>query len=259
MAILAGITALLAGALMAGWSYFLDFEPSTARYPVRGIDASHHQGAIDWGALGQAGVHFAYMKATEGGDFRDPRFRHNWTAAARAGIARGAYHFFTFCRPGAAQARNFIAAVPVAKDALPPAIDLEYGGNCAKRPARAALIKQIRAFVDAVEKRYKVKPIFYVTKSFHDDYLKGEFTAYPFWVRSLLFTPEFGDRAWLIWQYHNRGRRDGIKGPVDLNVFKGTKAAFKRWHRTGAWQPKAGPAPVVPVHKPRAKAPAARR
>ncbi|MBW2706938.1 MAG: lysozyme, partial [Deltaproteobacteria bacterium] len=38
------------------------------------IDVSHHQGKIDWQKLRRAGIDFAYIKATEGGDFRDPRF-----------------------------------------------------------------------------------------------------------------------------------------------------------------------------------------
>ncbi len=34
--------------------------------PVQGIDVSYWQGDIDWQKVGDAGVHFAYIKATEG-------------------------------------------------------------------------------------------------------------------------------------------------------------------------------------------------
>jgi lysozyme len=32
-----------------------------------------------------------------------------------------------------------------------------------------------------------------------------------------------------LWQYHNRGRIDGIDGPVDLNVFAADRAQYERW------------------------------
>ena len=57
-------------------------------------------------------VAFAYLKATEGGDMLDDRLRENWAAARAAGVPRGAYHFYYWCRPGIEQARWFIENVP---------------------------------------------------------------------------------------------------------------------------------------------------
>ena len=81
-------------------------EPARLLYDVHGIDVSHHQGKIDWPAVAVDGVGFAFIKATEGGDFVDPRFAENWKASAKAGIPRGAYHFFTQCRPATVQAEK---------------------------------------------------------------------------------------------------------------------------------------------------------
>ena len=120
MKLFAGMAATVAALLAAGYGYYLDFEPDRGKFPVRGVDVSHHQGAIDWQALKSDGIAFAYIKASEGGDFSDPKFTENWREAARAGIARGAYHFFTLCRPGEEQARLFTAMVPVSPGALPP-------------------------------------------------------------------------------------------------------------------------------------------
>src|SRR5262245_45992334 len=61
--------------------------------PIQGIDVSYWQGDIDWRKVADAGVHFAYIKATEGGDHLDAKFLDNWRAAKLAGVARGAYHF----------------------------------------------------------------------------------------------------------------------------------------------------------------------
>ncbi len=98
-------------------------------------------------------VAFAYLKASEGGDHRDRRFAANWQAARQAGIAVGAYHFFTFCRPGAEQAANFLAAAPTTADALPVAVDLEFGGNCGARPDGVAMRRELDAFLALVEAR----------------------------------------------------------------------------------------------------------
>src|SRR6516165_7639969 len=80
-------------------------------HDVIGVDVSGHQGDIDWLSLAAGGVAFAYIKATEGGDFRDKQFQKNWDGARTAGMLRGAYHFFTQCRSGADQATNFIRTV----------------------------------------------------------------------------------------------------------------------------------------------------
>ena len=103
--------------------------PSREHFPVWGIDISHHQGAINWAKVSDSGVKFAFIKASEGEDHRDSRFDENWSAAGAAGIARGAYHFFTFCTDGIPQADNYLGAVQNAGRGLPPAVDVEFSGN----------------------------------------------------------------------------------------------------------------------------------
>src|SRR5262245_20104351 len=134
-AVLLGLGALATGA-GAGGGVLAYPHIETARLwsDVIGVDVSNHQGYIDWPTLARTDVAFAYIKATEGGDFRDRRFQANWEGAKRAGLPRGAYHFFTQCRSGADQARNFIAAVPREEGALPPVVDLEHMGPCRSGP-----------------------------------------------------------------------------------------------------------------------------
>ena len=195
-------------------------DPSTADYPVRGLDVSHHQGEIDWPRVPGDQFSFVYIKATEGGDFRDTKFDMNWAGAQAAGLKTGAYHFFTLCRPGADQAKNFIEVVPPAANAMPPAIDLEYVGNCKARPSRADFIRELDVFVEAVQRHYKQKPVLYVTEHFFDDYLSGtDYADFPLWVRGIFAEPS-RDKfpAMIIWQYADNARVPGIAGPVDLNA-----------------------------------------
>jgi lysozyme len=203
------------------YTYFVTYRPDPARFPLRGIDVSHHQGLIGWRQVAATGIAFAYIKATEGGDWRDRRFQENWTAAAEAGMPRGAYHFYSFCRSAREQAFNFLASVPADPDALPPAVDLEFGGNCARRPGATEMLAELRVYLDLVEEALGKRALLYVTREFHDAYAEVLPTANPLWVRSILRQPTFTRRQWTVWQYHNRGRLPGIVGPVDLNVFAG--------------------------------------
>ncbi len=228
------LAALLAGAAAYGVRMLYESGhvrfnyPSTLRFPIRGIDISHHQGKIDWQALGEEQLQFIYIKASEGGDHKDRHFKANWDNAARHGMVRGAYHFFTFCKDGKSQALNYINTVPVEEHMLPPVIDIEYAGNCKTRPESKALLAELRNFAVEVERTYQRRPVFYVTEEIYADYLRGTINDYPLWIRDIYFEPRFTDRGeWLFWQFANRGRVKGINGPVDLNVFNGNKEAFE--------------------------------
>jgi lysozyme len=213
------------------WGYLFGYwrfnYPPQWRYPVRGIDISHHQGAINWEQVKRNGIDFVYMKATEGGDHKDREFPDNWRAASRIGLVKGAYHFFTFCTPGSEQAANFIATVPREPNTLPPAIDCEFSGNCKARPKKETVAKELTVFIRAIEKRYGQSPIFYVTYDSYEAYIKGAFPAYHVWIRDIYAKPQISDRLyWTFWQYANRGHVKGIRGLVDLDVFNGDNEAF---------------------------------
>ena len=207
------VTATVFGPGLAG-----RWHPSDASYPSQGIDVSHHQGTIDWLLLPPQGVDFAYIKATEGGDYVDNRFAANWHDAKAAGIRRGAYHFFTLCRSGRDQAANFIRTVPVDPAAAPPVVDLEYLGNCGVRPSVAQFHRELADFLKLLEARYK-KPVgLYLTREFDETYKISATFNRPLWLRRMIFEPDFGHRPWAIWQASNFRRLDGINGRVDWNV-----------------------------------------
>lgn len=204
--------------------------PSLWKYPIQGLDVSAHQGQIYWDFIDAKRWSFVYIKATEGGDFKDPRFQENWKNSRQSALKRGAYHFFTFCKPGSEQAQNFIDSVPVETGTLPPVVDLEFGGNCSKRPEKAEMLREIQTYLDQLETHYQQKPMLYVTRSFAQAYMTGGvLSEYPLWVRDILKKPEgLKGRPWTIWQYSNRGHMDALKGRVDLNAFEGSPQDFAR-------------------------------
>src|SRR6185503_11471658 len=173
-----------------------------------GVDVSHHQGDVDWPRLAGAGVQFAYIKASEGTAFKDSRYTDNWIAARRAGVIPGAYHFYSLCAPPELQAKNFLAsAPPTSSPTLPPAVDLEFGGNCSQRPSTQAFQSDLRQFLEIVETAWGRPAVLYATPEFYPEFLEGQFANNPLWVRSVFGRPRVaGFGRWRLWQYANRGR-----------------------------------------------------
>ena len=123
--VIAGAIALALIAL-AAWTYATRWRPDPVRYPIQGVDVSDAQGAIDWNAVAAHGADFAYIRATAGAGQRDNRFDANWQAAAAAGLRRGAFHVWSFCAGGIAQADNFVTTVPRVSGALPATLDIAF-------------------------------------------------------------------------------------------------------------------------------------
>ncbi|HEX2840941.1 GH25 family lysozyme [Hyphomicrobium sp.] len=223
------VIALAAVAVFAAPHVYPRFELAPLLYPVVGVDVSNHQGEIDWNALASSGVAFAYIKATEGGTFKDKSFARNWREAERVGVKRGAYHFFTLCKSAIEQAQNFIETVPKEPHALPPVVDAEHMGPCTATLTPSDHVAMLGQFLDTVEKHYGRRPIVYTTWEFDGAMLDNALPRERFWARSLVVPPPFRRDQWLIWQYHNRGRRPGVKGDLDLNVFCGSLDEFERF------------------------------
>lgn len=203
-------------------------------YPVHGIDVSRWQGDIDWKRAGAAGVSFAYIKATEGGDHLDPMFRAHWDGAGQAGVRRGAYHYFYFCRPAEEQARWFIENVPRDRRALPHVLDMEwtpFSPTCTRRPDGAFLRAEADRFLDLLERHYGRRPVVYTTVDFYRDTGIGALPDTEFWLRSVAGHPQitYPGADWTLWQYTSTGLVPGIDGSVDINVFAGDARAWSRW------------------------------
>ena len=214
----AAAVALLAAAACDG----LPTGPSPEAGRLAGIDVSHWQGTVDWDRVAGGGVAFVFIKATEGGDYTDPRFAENWAGAARAGIARGAYHFYRPQTEAAAQAQHFLRTVQLRAGDLPPVLDVEVtDGRSAE-----AISAGVRTWLETVERATGRRPIVYTRASFWTAQMGGGFGAYPLWVAHYgAAQPGIpaGWSGWTFWQHSDAGRVVGISGGVDLNWFNGSR------------------------------------
>lgn len=214
----------------------VDFSNPTPRaYPVHGIDAARFQKSINWAQARANGVNFAFLKATEGGDLLDPAFRDHWRGAGRAGVARGAYHFYYFCTSPEVQAQWFIRNVPRVKGSLPPVLDMEwnpFSPTCAhRRPPGNVVRDEMKRFMDIVTAHYGQRPVIYTTPRFYKENNLGVLRGYEFWLRTTAKTPAeaFPGQPWKFWQYSATGIIGGIEGEVDLNAFAGGSEAWAAW------------------------------
>jgi lysozyme len=206
--------------------------PGLAGGPLPGIDVSHWQGTIDWGAARADGVEFAFIKATEGGDYTDPRFAANWAGARQAGVVRGAYHFFRPQTDAMAQAAHFLRTVTLAPGDLPPVLDVEVTDG----RAADAIAAGVRTWLAEVERVTGRRPILYTRASFWTAQMGGGFNAYPLWVAHYgVSSPSIpaGWSGWTFWQHSDAGRVSGIGGDVDLDWFNGDRAALAAFAATG--------------------------
>ena len=197
-------------------------------YSVHGIDVSRYQSAINWKEVKDMEVDgvkigFAFMKATEGIHNVDEQFRRNWLKAEEQNIIKGAYHFFIPGKDAKKQALNYIEIVNLKKGDLPPVLDIEIG----RRLSVIKMQNEVRDWLDAVEKHYGIKPIIYTNIDFYQKYFQQGFEEYPLWIAHYLQPdkPRI-ENKWIFWQHSESGRVNGIKAPVDFNVFYGDSSDF---------------------------------
>ncbi|TQS73748.1 glycoside hydrolase [Rhodobacteraceae bacterium] len=210
-------------------------EHHPALYPVHGVDAARYQGIMNWSAARSAGVRFAWLKATEGGNYIDPGFEKNADSARAAGVAVGAYHFYYFCRTPQEQAEWYIKRVPKRAGDLPPVLDIEWNHQsktCRRFPDPQTVVSEMRTFLNIIERHYGTRPVIYTTVDFwHENHLT-RLGNYDFWLRSVADHPKdrYPGVDWTFWQYSGTGIVPGIGGTVDLNTFNGNQTTWARWY-----------------------------
>ena len=198
---------------------------------VPGIDVSHYQPSIDWQTVVGAGFQYCFIKASEGLGI-DRSFARHWQDSLKAGLIRGAYHFFRPSVPISAQAALFVRTVQQLQPGdLPPVLDLEapeYWTHI-HTSERAPLAV---AWLEAVEHSLGVPPIVYLSPAFANEVFANapQLARYRIWIahHTMAEAPSIPKpwSAWTFWQ-HSNDRAPGVSVPVDLNRFNGTREELK--------------------------------
>lgn len=200
---------------------------------VEGIDVSGWQPNMDWPATWADGKRFAYIKATEGVGFINPKFSDQYTDSYNVGMIRGSYHFgLPHISGGAEQADYFVkngGNWSADGKTLPGVLDIEYnpyGPKCYNL-SKEEMVTWIISFTDRYTKLTGREPVIY--------------TNFDWWNSCTGNSPALANRASLwtarwssvvgalpggwqhhaFWQYSDK--------PIDQNRFNGTYAQLKRF------------------------------
>jgi lysozyme len=188
---------------------------------VNVIDVSHHQGDIEWLKVKAAGVKGAFVKATEGATYTDPKYRRNAAGAAGASVPVGYYHY---ARPEnnevMKEVENFISAIKGQPAQLPHVLDLEGDASKLSKPD---LTKWALTWMREVKKRTGHTVMLYTGAYFARDEVGPELGEFPLWIAHYGASKPLDNSTWSRWevfQYTSSGKVDGIAGNVDMNVME---------------------------------------
>lgn len=95
----------------------------------------------------------------------------------------------------------------------------------------ATIRNEARIFLDNLERHHGKRPMIYTTVDFFEDTGMWRLAGVEFWLRSVADHPNgvHDGIAWCFWHYSLTGLVPGIAGPVDINVFSGSRPAWIDW------------------------------
>lgn len=194
-----------------------------------GIDVSQFNGDIDWKAVSNSGVKFAFIRvagrySVSGTIYDDTKFEQNIKNAKANGVKVGVYFFTQAVNTNEAieEARYAISKIKPYGVDLPIVIDSESVEGKGRHAAIGVSdrTKVVKAFCDEVSNS-GYTPMIYASTSWLNSMLNmSELSAYKVWVAQYNHTLEYGG-SYNIWQYTSEGSINGISGNVDCN----------RWYR----------------------------
>lgn len=206
---------------------FVEYVENGTVVSHKGIDVSKHQGEIDWAQVAADGVEFAFIRVGNrgygsGAIVDDPQFEANIVGAASNGIKVGVYFFSQAISIEEAkeEAQYVLDRIAPYKINCPVVLDVEKVSDSEARMNKISMEERTAntiAFLEAVEAAG------YKTMLYHnmemgalmldmtqlEDYEKW----FAYYNKEIYYPYEFS-----VWQYSDKGKVNGIKGNVDLNI-----------------------------------------
>ncbi|MEV3978142.1 lysozyme [Nonomuraea sp. NPDC049758] len=205
---------------------------------VPGVDVSNWTGDVDWASVAAGGGKFAFVQATEGTNYRNPRFDPQFGGAATAGLVRGAYHF---AQPhesdGTAQADYFLqngGNWTSDGQTLPGVLDIEdnpYKDKNGKNNCYDLSAEDMVTWIKDFTKKYRQQTgrdaIIYTTTSWWQTCTgnSGAFKANPLWLARWGSDPGELPKGWkrhTFWQSAEKGSLAGGQ-----NSFNGSESQLR--------------------------------
>uniref|UniRef100_UPI0040575BDA glycoside hydrolase family 25 protein n=1 Tax=Acetatifactor sp. TaxID=1872090 RepID=UPI0040575BDA len=193
----------------------------------KGIDVSKHQGDINWQKVAEDGVEFAFIRAAlrgygTGKLVEDERFEENIKGAISAGIKVGVYVYSqAITEEEVLEEANYILQlIAPYKIDCPVVFDVEMvsGDNGRMNNLTVEERTHLTALFCETIQNAGYKPMIY--HNMEMGALKIDLTAledydkwFAYYNANFYYPYEYD-----VWQYSEKGRVNGIKGDVDMNI-----------------------------------------
>lgn len=194
----------------------------TAQVEV-GIDVSHHQETVDWQAVADSGISFAFIRLgyrgqSEGLLHTDRLVAENLAGAKAAGLKIGAYFYSQAISVEEAEAEAAYALEILGDTPLDLPLVFDWEQEKRNSGMEPTLVSRCAiAFCTAVEAAGYESMIYfnpYQAKNLMDMQMLEE---YDWWLAMYDVNSEIPCRM-DFWQYTNEGSVPGIRGKVDINL-----------------------------------------
>lgn len=201
------------------------YQPSNST-AIKGIDVSYHQGDIDWKKVKNSGVKFAIIRAGSGTK-KDIKFKSNIEGALNAGIEVGIYWFSNAYTVNSVkdEAQKCMEVISPYKNELSFPVFFDYEEYTIKSAQDNKVNLSLSSVSNICEtflsklKSNGYKCGIYTNKTVSKFYLSDNLrNSYDFWIA------QYSDKCnywgkYIMWQYSQSGKVDGISGNVDLNYY----------------------------------------
>lgn len=177
-----------------------------------GIDVSRYQKDIDWNAVKNSGISFAFIRVGSVKYGEDAKFKQNMLGANAAGIRTGVYIYSYATTPEQAANEAYFVLQHIAPYTVsfPVAIDIEDNAHKTLSPAQIA---EIANTFCAIIEEAGYYPIVYGSKSWYTSKIGP--IAYDKWVAQYYHECRIEDAS--IWQASSTALINGIPTNVDLD------------------------------------------
>lgn len=188
----------------------------------QGVDVSKYQGNINWTAVAQSGVTYAFIKVGSTKSGIDPYFAKNVAGAQAAGIRTGVYiySYATTVEAAAQEAQLVLQWIEPYSINFPVAFDIE---DSTQKGLDANTCTAIANTFCTIISQAGYTPLLYTYTNFYKTHFTSALVADK-WIAQ--YADHNDIAGWTIWQYSSSGAVPGIAGRVDMNVAAKDYTAF---------------------------------
>ncbi|WP_082801975.1 GH25 family lysozyme [Herbidospora cretacea] len=195
---------------------------------VMGADVSNWTGDVDWTDVKGKGAEFVFVHATEGPNYKSPRFGTQFAGAQTEGLYRGAYHFAQPHESGGREQADFFVRNGGNWTAdgrtLPGVLDVEdnpynnrNGLNSCYGLDQAEMVTWIGDWLSRYKAWTKRDAIIYTTTSWWKTCTGDtkKFAKNPLWIARWGSDPGELPAAWKNWTFWQKDEKAGHAGGSD--------------------------------------------